>query len=325
MNTVEDARRFLRPHESLASFLDRALVEPTRTGIGFIDRARASRRGALEPGEILEIVGAAGCGKTALVTEIASRAVLPSMSHGVAFDGSSATCVVIDCDGKFDALRLLRTTDEKIADGIARAGGGGGGGAREEVYEEAMSRFSLVRAHGVVDVLKTLVALDAAWSGEVDASGGGGFGGMDLGFGRVEGGGVKQGEGSKSRQRLVMIDNVAAFYWLDRASRKDHDAPYNIQRVFSAMARLLKRLATTHRAAIVVTKATLSSTSDYRPGGEYRDFLPLEWSSAVTQRILLSPSHERVEYGEYAGVATWDAPAKWRGGKFIVTEQGIRC
>jgi len=219
---------------------------------------------------------------------------------------------------------LLRTTDEKIADGIARAGGSGGVGVREEVYDEAMSRFSLVRAHGMVDVLKTLVALDAAWSGEVDVVGGG-FGGGDLGFGPVDGSGTEQSEGSKSRQRLLMIDNVAAFYWLDRASRKDHDAPYNIQRIFSAMARLLKRLATVHRTAIVVTKATLSSTSDYRAGGEYRDFLPVEWSNAVTQRILLAPSHERTEYGEYAGVATWDTPANRRGGKFIVTEQGIRC
>ena len=92
---------------------------------------------------------------------------------------------------------------------------------------------------------------------------------------------------------MVLIDNIAAFYWLDRASRKDHGAPYNIQRVFSAAARLLKRLATAHRAAIVVTKATLSTNEGLR-GGEYRDFLPVEWSNAVTQRILLSPSKERV-------------------------------
>ena len=37
--------------------------------------------------------------------------------------------------------------------------------ARDEVYEESMSRFTLVQAHSMVDVLKTLTALDAAWAG----------------------------------------------------------------------------------------------------------------------------------------------------------------
>ena len=71
---------------------------------------------------------------------------------------------------------------------------------------------------------------------------------------------------------------------------------------------------------MLVTKSTLAP----HRGGEYKDFLPVEWSNAVTQRILLTPSTETVGYGEYAGVATWDAPAKRRGGTFTVTEERLR-
>lgn len=348
MNSVADAAAFVAPSETMGRFLDRALVEPTRTGLAFVDGEGEGRNqhqhqqpkhshdhnrrrtvGALVPGEILEIVGPPGSGKTSILTEIASRATLTrGRSDGIDLGGSSATCVFVDCDGKFDQLRFLRTTDEKIADGVARAGNRARQGAREEIYEESMSRFTLVRAHAMLDVLKALAALDAAWGGEVDA--GGAFGersgeGFNVDGSESTGGGSESARGDRrSRQRVVLIDNIAAFYWLDRASRKDHGAPYNIQRVFSAAARLLKRLATAHRAAIVVTKATLSTNEGLR-GGEYRDFLPVEWSNAVTQRILLSPSKERVEYGEYAGVATWDTPVQRRGGKFVVTEQGIRC
>ncbi|OUS45102.1 P-loop containing nucleoside triphosphate hydrolase protein [Ostreococcus tauri] len=333
MNTDADAAAFVAPSETLGRYLDRALVEPTCTGLAFVDGEGEGRNqhqhqhqkhshnhnrrrtvGALVPGEILEIVGPPGSGKTSILTEIASRATLTrGRSDGIDLGGSSATCVFVDCDGKFDQLRFLRTTDEKIADGVARAGNRARQGAREEIYEESMSRFTVVRAHAMLDV---------------DA--GGAFGersgeGFNIDGSESTGGGSESARGDRrSRQRVVLIDNIAAFYWLDRASRKDHGAPYNIQRVFSAAARLLKRLATAHRAAIVVTKATLSTNEGLR-GGEYRDFLPVEWSNAVTQRILLSPSKERVEYGEYAGVATWDTPVQRRGGKFVVTEQGIRC
>lgn len=324
MNSLEDALRFLAPDETARAYLDRALAEPIASGIPWMDD---DPEPALRAGELIEIVGAGGSGKTELAIEIAARVVLPRRRDGARYGGSEARVVVIDCDGKFDQLRVLRALNRNITDALVGAKENARERARDEVYEESMSRFTLVRAHSMVDVLKTLTALDAAWAGEVEAAKTDGrfmdavvtgTDGGDESGGGVGGGTTTVGMGST--QRVVICDNVAAFYWLDRASRKDHGAPYNIQRVFTAAARLFKRLSNAHRAAVLVTKSTLAP----HRGGEYKDFLPVEWSNAVTQRILLTPSTETVGYGEYAGVATWDAPAKRRGGTFTVTEERLR-
>lgn len=332
MNTLEETLAFLAPSETARAYLDRALREPLRSGIPFVD-ARDPEP-ALRAGEIVEIVGAPGSGKTEFVTEIAAHAVLPRARDGVRYDGSEVRVIVVDCDGKFDQLRLLRALNRKIEEKLANVRENQRVTMRDEVYEESMSRFTLVRAHGMVDALKTLTALDAAWSGAIESAKRDGlFVDAETAETRETGedaegrgaNGAKSGEMAKfASQRLVICDNVAAFYWLDRASRKDHGAPFNIQRVFSAAARLFKRLASAHRAAVVVTKTTLSS-NDGRRGGQYKDFLPVEWTNAVTQRVLLAPSNKRVGYGEYAGVATWDVPVRRHGGAYTVTEQGMRC
>ena len=168
MNTLEETLAFLAPSETARAYLDRALREPLRSGIPFVD-ARDPEP-ALRAGEIVEIVGAPGSGKTEFVTEIAAHAVLPRARDGVRYDGSEARVIVIDCDGKFDQLRLLRALNRKIEEKLANVRENQRVTMRDEVYEESMSRFTLLRAHGMVDALKTLTALDAAWSGAIESA-----------------------------------------------------------------------------------------------------------------------------------------------------------
>ena len=152
MDTTEKALRFLRPDESARAYLERALTEPLSSGIPWLD-ARAPEP-ALRPGEIIEIVGQGGSGKTEIALEIATNAVLPAERRGVRYRGSEARVIFIDCDGKFDQLRLLRVLNQKITD---RLGTSVAENKREsmvdEVYEESMSRFTLIRAHSSLDVL----------------------------------------------------------------------------------------------------------------------------------------------------------------------------
>jgi len=323
MNSLEDALKFIEPDETALAFLDRAMKPALVTKIPFLDAEGGAR--ALRGGEILEIVGPSASGKTELALEIAAQCVLPRERRGVKYDGSSARVVVIDCDGKFDSLRFLRAVNGKIAKALRVVGENKRETLADEVYEESMSRFTLVRAHSSMDVLKTLTALDAAWRGC------GGRGGARFRGGRdkaeIDDDHVMDDDREENvadhgdGQRLVICDNVAAFYWLDRASRKDHGAPLNIQRIFASEARLFTRLARAHRVAIVVTKTTVGEFHH----GEYRDFLPMEWTVAVTQRILLEPARDvGATYGEYSGVARWDTPRR-PGGTFTVSALGMRC
>ena len=55
---------FLQPDESMRVFLARTFVEPLRTSIAFVDNA------AIRPGNVLEVVGASGSGKTELLMQV---------------------------------------------------------------------------------------------------------------------------------------------------------------------------------------------------------------------------------------------------------------
>ena len=83
MNTIEDALAFISADETAYEYLTRALVEPLTSGVAFIDARHPEP--ALKPGEILEIVGAGGTGKTELALEIATTAVLPKERRGVRY------------------------------------------------------------------------------------------------------------------------------------------------------------------------------------------------------------------------------------------------
>ena len=188
-------------------------------------------------------------------------------------------------------------------------------------------------------------------------------------------GGVGVKHGDTHARRLLLIDNVAAFYWLDRASRREQGAPLSLRSVHHASAARLQELSRRCRAPIIVTKATTSSAESTsgtsvvnqaqregmhrggQPGGggkplgqarEHRDFLPQQWTSAVTQRLVLDVERtqgERTQQGgngntvsrrpvsrfEGAGgygksfVARWELPRGRPGMRYDVGDAGIQC
>ena len=98
-------------------------MDPMLTGIPFVDA-----HGALRPGQLLEVCGVGGSGKTEILMQAAVHAVTPRRRGGVAFNGCEASVLLIDLDGKFDTLRLIKILTGKIRDTVdeasARAYGG---------------------------------------------------------------------------------------------------------------------------------------------------------------------------------------------------------
>ena len=402
------------------------------TGIPFVDA-----HGALRPGQLLEVCGVGGSGKTEILMQAAVHAVMPRKRGGVAFGGCEASVLLIDLDGKFDTLRLIKILTAKIRDTVddasARAHGSSSqddqshrdtAGAsrhpfpgfhpsssqrerrpgdaprrwdhpyghdegppprsdadrsalRDRVYVECMGRFQTLRCHCSLDFLKALAVCErvfaererAARENESltpdptppeDAPAGGRVGGAE--------GGVRPG----GCRRLLLIDNVAAFYWLDRASRAEHGAPLSLRAVHHASAARLMEISRRCRAPIIVTKATTSSESSggdraRQPGQfdagfnrgmqrgvvpperarEHRDFLPQQWTSAVTQRLVLDVERtdpgsapggggdrrRRVGGGGFEGAggygvafaARWELPRGRPGARYVVGDRGIQC
>jgi hypothetical protein len=126
------------------------LTDPILTGISFVDA-----HGALRAGQMLEVCGVGGSGKTEILMQTAVNCAMPRRRGGVDFGGCESSVLLVDLDGKFDTLRLLKILTARIKDAIVNAaargairggegrgngaggesgraeqgGGGGGGGA----------------------------------------------------------------------------------------------------------------------------------------------------------------------------------------------------
>eukprot|EP00882_Tetradesmus_deserticola_P012166 GHRQ01012890.1.p2 GENE.GHRQ01012890.1~~GHRQ01012890.1.p2 ORF type:complete len:135 (+),score=45.86 GHRQ01012890.1:112-516(+) len=106
-----DLLKWVTPDETAADFLVRQSREAVTTGVPFVDKHIK-----LRPGHILEIIGPAGTAKSEILTEIAANI----MTKAVAVGGRAPSpeeqehVVVMDCDGKFDCLRLLQLVTGRL-------------------------------------------------------------------------------------------------------------------------------------------------------------------------------------------------------------------
>ncbi|GAB4815729.1 hypothetical protein N2152v2_002775 [Parachlorella kessleri] len=119
--------------------------------------------------------------------------------------------------------------------------------------------------------------------------------------------------------RCLLIDNISAFYYLDKVGRPPgggvstapgveditrEGAPLTLHRVHSGVAHALTSLAREHRVAVMVTKnLLLPGTRDADRGGDmwsYRDFMLKPWQDLVTHRLLLKTLPSRQQQQQHA-------------------------
>ena len=348
------------------------------TGIPFVDD-----HGALRPGQLLEVCGVGGSGKTEILMRAAVNCVMPRERRGVRFGGCESSVLLLDLDGKFDTLRFLKILTARVKDAIARAAAEKGparapdpdadAALADDAYAESARRFQTLRCHSSLDFLKALHVVERAFerreaknaAAEMaeekekekgNAAGGGAGPGTGPGTGRGTSGASRapRAPDAKPPRRLLLVDNVAAFYWLDRASRREQGAPLSLHAVHHASAAKLQELSRRCRAPIIVTKATggagaasdsaatatAASAGPVGPAAGHRDFLPRRWTSAVTQRLVLDVERVAPDGGQpraregfegaggYAArfVARWEMPRGRPGMRYEVHgDDGIRC
>jgi len=264
---------------------------------------------AMRPGHVLELCGPSGAGKTELLTQAAATCVLPKR-HG----GAAAPALFVDLDGCFDALRLVQVLDARVQGGQGGIGSPSGEVSSAEVLEEALGRFYLVQCH---DSLEFLAALRAARAGSL----------------------------APENFRLILLDGVGAFYWLDRSLRGAPEAldecereergvavPYSLGAVHRGVARELSGLLQHHRASAIAAKAALSDGGTGRDSrGErvsgdlwaFREHLPKAWQDLVTHRLLLQRSQRMGGEGEVVRLGKWQQPEAPQVHRFSFRDGGV--
>lgn len=212
--------------------------------------------GALRAGQMVEVCGVGGSGKTEILMQAAVNCVMPKRRGGVDFGGCESSVLLIDLDGKFDTLRLLEILTARIKDAIANAAAHEASPAEldvlnDQVYVECMSRFQMLRCHSSLDFLKALSVVERIFTAQEEKSsaanavdGGGSFvGGGNENIEKITSAGGVGCRQQPRPKRLLLIDNIAAFYWLDRASRREQGAPLSLHSVHHASAAKLQELS----------------------------------------------------------------------------------
>ncbi|KAI3439111.1 hypothetical protein D9Q98_001520 [Chlorella vulgaris] len=280
----EATRAWLQPDETAAQLLARTFVEPLRTGLPLIDRFLAFRGG-----QVLEIASAAGCGRTTALLQVAATCIMPQDAAGVHYGGKGGHVVCVDLDAKQDPVRLMEMLGSRIY--AAQQAAGVGSPNALPLVLESLARFHLVRCHSSFELLAALRVL-------------------------LQGQALQALAASEAGLACLLLDNVAAHYYLDRAGRgapaagtaaaaaggafgggdlMHQGAPLGLYRVHAAVAAVLRGIQQRYRLPIIATKHLLlpggKEAGKEQDGWAQREVMMKPWQDLVTHRLILrSPS-----------------------------------
>ncbi|XP_054479079.1 DNA repair protein XRCC2 [Anoplopoma fimbria] len=208
--------------------------------------------GGPDHGEVVELYGTEGTGKTELLYHLLCRCVLPVATGGLEVD-----VVFVDTDYSLDMLRLVSILDSRL--NAARSTGSSLAGSDEAALRSCLSRLLVVHCSSSSQLVLTLHFLETSLS-------------------------------SRPGLALLLIDSISAFYWLDRCEGGASVAKQ--EEKLNKCAELLGRLLRDYRITVFATCHAIrrsyngpscSSSSDYD-----RPYLCRPWQRLVTHRLLCS-------------------------------------
>uniref|UniRef100_A0A8C4NCM8 X-ray repair cross complementing 2 n=1 Tax=Eptatretus burgeri TaxID=7764 RepID=A0A8C4NCM8_EPTBU len=213
-------------------------------------------------GDVVELHGPEGCGKSEMLLRLIARCILPRYAGGL-----ESHAVLLDCDLRFDFLRFVALLEQMLKRQAAQhaspplnEGGVGDYAMPKEPREEdvctCLTRFSIASCHSSSQLLLTLSALEAG------------------------------GAAAFPRLRLLAVDGLFAFYWMDHAPAMAPGASQDIT-TLQRCCSLLGRLAAAHPVVVVATTQSLFQT---RSSGPHKVYLCKGWNCLVSYRFQFERS-----------------------------------
>ncbi|XP_029282108.1 DNA repair protein XRCC2 isoform X2 [Cottoperca gobio] len=204
-------------------------------------------------GEVVELYGSEGTGKTELLYHLLCQCVLPVATGGLEVD-----VVFVDTDYSLDMLRLVSILDSRL--NAARSSRSPSAGSDEAALRSCLSRLLVVHCSSSSQLLLTLHFLETSLS-------------------------LRPG------LALLLIDSMSAFYWLDRCEGGASVAKQ--EEKLSKCAELLGRLLRDYRITVFATchaiRRSYSAPSSCSSSFDNdRPYLCRPWQRLVTHRLLCS-------------------------------------
>ncbi|XP_073387721.1 DNA repair protein XRCC2 homolog isoform X2 [Physcomitrium patens] len=317
-----EVEEWVMGHETAQNMLRR--IGPRTTGLAPLVPA-LQRIVNLHGRHVVEVAGASGSAKSEFLLQAAVKCLLPKQGY----DGWDGGVLWFDLDGHFDVLRLVRLLQAHIHQEARRRYEEGNEEEDEmedgeQVLETCMERFFYTRCYSSLEFISALKSsrnhlLRAQTCGK--------------GF------------------RILVIDSIAAFYWLDRSAPFKGGAgnpSLSLQGAMQAVVRELKELRKLSQPTGLLVMASkcniyssnFSDTNDWasglrkdnrqvdsahekdsrRSGLQQREFMPAVWQEFITHRLLLQ---SKVDGTETLFSAEWLRPALLNVDEFTINDTGF--
>lgn len=153
-STPEQKLAFLQPNETATQMLARCKVDPLITGVEFLDR-----HPQLRPRNVALLTGGSATAKSRILSQIAANCILPWQSQGYEIGGLEASCILVDADLKFDIATLVSVFNARIRVVFADLTEEQFQRASQELLNECIERFHLVRCASGEELLAFLKAM----------------------------------------------------------------------------------------------------------------------------------------------------------------------
>ncbi|KAM3334051.1 hypothetical protein ACQJBY_028859 [Aegilops geniculata] len=332
-------RDWLSVDETAAAFLSRSLS--TRPPILL---PPPLHRAPLRPGNVVEIAGPSGSGKSQLLLMSAVQCILPKEWEGVYFGGLGKAVMYIDLDCRFDVLRLAQILRKRIAAGCSVHPTNEEfetDGSKDKfrlfestLFSDCMKRFLYVRCYNSSELIAALKSLKS----QSEARNG------------IFGIGVY----------LLMLDSIGAFYWIDRAlqpTRESKGKTLSFQSITETVVQEIHKFLQLQPILVLVTKAPIygegiTTSNDFQRGsskymsedstalgylkreeernGSCREYMPSAWQTFVTHRIKLQDlAQEAGFFSEQENAmlsvhtCEWVQPSLNSKEKFYIKDDGV--
>lgn len=205
--------------------------------------------GGPDHGEVVELYGTEGTGKTELLYHLLCRCVLP-----VAIGGLEVDVVFLDTDYSLDMLRLVGILESRLNAG--RSSSSPSAASDEAALRLCLSRLLVIHCSSSSQLLLTLHFLETSLS-------------------------------SRPGLALLIIDSISAFYWLDRCEGGASLAKQ--EEKLSKCAELLGRLLRDYRITVFASCHAIRRSCSGPYSSDYdRPYLCRPWQQLVTHRLLCS-------------------------------------
>ncbi|XP_067660764.1 DNA repair protein XRCC2-like [Haliotis asinina] len=256
------------------------------------------------PGEVVELFGAEGTGKTEVLLHCLARCILPPEWMTFDLGGLGAKVIFIDTDYKFSILRLVILLEKKITE-IVDTKVDKTKPTSDEVeafITNCLKSLYLVRCNSSHQLLCTLHSLETNIAADSDIA-------------------------------CIMIDSISAFYWIDRCNHGDGGSAHEIS--MNKIVEILQTIAKKYNLVVMATKAAVfkAKIRDFDKGdntspfglkhkddnSNFAEYLGKTWNKFVGERLILAKDVTK-------GKAIFTANQKHSGQSvcFTISESGLQ-